>query len=569
MTGRHELTVKYLDIRDISVALGSFSSAEAKLLENITDMWRSRSRDESTSLALLDIRVSHGLHAESWPTEEDADVGDATLESADACAEEIRLKYPQAMRSRPYFRWILLKSAMLGYRGLRGLTDPYSALEKSCRDFPGLTSHRRDILSFFYIPKKSENPGWPLPEAPIEPNAPIHTVVRASEQLQDLSTQALAYRLLAWRSANPTGIFQKLSLMYSEQGDSRGRLETLLSSYLACEGKTSREWLLAQLEDIDDWTSDFQLRDPPLYFARDFIKRAIEGNLHGAHTDTPLELEDCLYYEWLDDQFQRFVDGDTMQSGELRQHSTALEAHDQNRVKKVHREEVRRPKKEASYDASRQHGETRHGSAWRDLDGSPVVQCYGVVSPDDTKSNVHRSTREFLTKEDQPSMAESSRQKKSNSPNSETGERFAEKMIIIAELDGHDTEVGGLVVLPKDKDGKTSKDAIRDRATSHHRGNKDDENLKGLTLVDHFDGTEPEFLQAVPMVKLENGPALVKNAGHKFHYLPKDRAEHLHGKVGDMDAAGCDDIKSSIDLKDDPFSMRGLGVDIGPHMVHS
>lgn len=315
----------HTDYRDIAVSIsGFFSTMTAIMLGNVTEMWRFGAHDESTCVALLDIHVANSL--ERWFVKEDLEDRKMTSAYADACAEDLRLNFPQAMRSRPYLRWILLKSAELGCRSLRGLTDPYSALEKNCKNFPGLVVHRRGIPSSFYIPSISENPGWCFPEAPAQSNAPLHAVVMASEQLHDLATQALAYRLLAWRSAQPLAIFQKLaSLQNDKQGDSQGRLETLLSSYLACEGRASREWLLAQLKETDDWTGHLQLRNPLLYFARDVTQRAIERSLHGINTSEDLRTTDFRYYPWLTDRLQRFITAGVARSADAAQSSSPVE----------------------------------------------------------------------------------------------------------------------------------------------------------------------------------------------------------------------------------------------------
>lgn len=409
-----------IDFRDISVTVSYFSPATAQALENIARMWRFSAYDESTCVALLDIHVAHGL--ESWFTKDDLVFKNKTFESADACAEDIRLKYPQAMRSRPYFRWILLKSAELGCRSLRGLTDPYSALEQNFREFPGLTIHHRGIISSYYVPRYSENPGWSLPEAPTQPNAPLHAVVKAAEQLQDLATQALAYRLLAWRSASPFQMFQKLSILQKDvQGDSRGRLETLLSSYLACEGRPSREWLLTELKDTDEWTGDLELRDPLLYFARDFIQRAIERSLYGVQAAMALRTKDCRYYQWLIDPLQRFIDESTARNCGPRRSSTLVELGD-------HRfgESIR-------YGKGRQQEEVLYGIGLeprgRFVGKRRHEEARGVkfdVASQNAKINSRRSTTEFSTRGDMPDFVESVSRSRKNAPSSEIDTIFVD-----------------------------------------------------------------------------------------------------------------------------------------------
>lgn len=370
-------------------------------------MWRSNAYlDESTCVALLDIHVAHAL--ESWFKREDLDSKETTFEAADACAEDVRLKYPQAVRSRPYLRWILLKSAELGCRGLRGLADPWSALEKNCGEFPGLLVHRRGILSSFYIPRNSENPGWCLPEAPAHPNVPLHAVVTACEQLQDLATQVLAYRLLAWRSEGPFQLFQRLSLLQKErQGDSRGRLETLLSSYLACEGRASRKWLLTQLKDTEDWTGVLQLRDPLLYFARDTVQRAIERSLHGGHRAAEtLRTQECRYYPWLADLLQRFIDEDAKQNPDSRQSRTMSGVYNQQQRAEA---EARREQERRRIEAEAR-GESSHRGRSRSI--KRLEEGRGVKFDEEKETQNHRinsrqSTRDFSTKSEQQSPVES------------------------------------------------------------------------------------------------------------------------------------------------------------------
>lgn len=296
-----------------------------KALQNFTGTWRRFiTYDESTCVALLDIYVTHGLL--SWFTiKKNSNLEQTLIGSADTCAEQIKSKYPLAMRSRPYLRWILLKSAVLGSKGLNGLTDPHSAMDNRCKNFPGLIIHLSSDFTSFYVPKNAENPGWYLPEAPAQANAPLHAVVKASEQLHDLVTQVLAHRLLIWRSGSPLPLLQNLCLWQKEkQGDERGRLETLVSSYLACDDRTSREWLLAQLKNTDDWTGESQLRDPVLYLARDSMQRELAHSLHG--TQPGLRTEDRRYYQWLHSPSQRWNEEDQMRNNYRRQPSAVPEA---------------------------------------------------------------------------------------------------------------------------------------------------------------------------------------------------------------------------------------------------
>lgn len=325
------------DFRDLAIY---HYSAMAKVLRNVPDTWRQFiTYDESTCVALLDIHVAHGL--QSWITiKKDPNSEQTFIGPADACAETIRSKYPLAMRSRPYLRWILLKSAVLGSKSMNGLTDPHSAMDERCRNFPGLAIHLSNDFTSFYIPRDTENPGWYLPEAPAQANAPLHTVVKASEQLHDLATQALVHRLLIWRSGSPFPLIQQLSLWQNDkQGDARGRLETLLSSYLACDDRASRDWLLAQLKDTNDWTGGSQLRDPLLYFARDFMQREIERGLHGTQVVANLRTEDCRYYRWLHNPSQRFIEEDQTRNGDRRQPSPTSEAAVPRRGQEFHTEE--------------------------------------------------------------------------------------------------------------------------------------------------------------------------------------------------------------------------------------
>lgn len=351
--------------------------------KDIIDTWRSHTHDESTCVALLDIHVAHGL--EAWfITQEDLDHKKSTIKSADTWAEEIRSKYPQAMRSRSYLRWILLKSAELGCKSLQGLTNPHSALENSCKSFPGQTLYCKGTLNAFYIPKDSENPGWCLPEAPVQPNAPVHAVLKASEQLQDLSTQAMTYRLIALRSASPLHIFQKLaSLQKSESGDSYGRMETLLSSYLSCEERTSKQWLFAQLKDTDDWTGNYQLRDPLIFFARDCVQRAIDRNLHGTHAVSTLRTESWRYYQWLPVPLQRFIDG-TLTQGHIPLFLPPVAKSDSRQQDvRSYFETGRRRDRELERDVNRQYEEAQRYQRGYHTNSSSGTEDYFTDDPQD------------------------------------------------------------------------------------------------------------------------------------------------------------------------------------------
>lgn len=268
------------DFKDLYVAhLAAFSDPEATphfgtedYKRSLIDDWISEDSqgDESTNLALLEIIL------------EPNQLRPVFLDETKSRVEAIMTHCPAAMKSRSFIRWILASAAdaLTGdWEGEGGLWLRYRKLTNG---LVGLVWHRRGHFSpGIYIPPNTQNPGWVAPEHSLAVKEPIQLALNLAKELKDYKSQAACLKLLICESADPTQLFQDLaSLQKSIQGDKEGHLETLLSSYLVCKDRLSKERLLGELQQTDDWRDD-ESRDGLLYWCRDFIERALKRSLQG------------------------------------------------------------------------------------------------------------------------------------------------------------------------------------------------------------------------------------------------------------------------------------------------
>ena len=275
--------------------------------ERILDDWILYERDESTALAQLDILVGISLYLESLALDR-VDMDWLQID-AQKLVEEIMEKHPQSMKSRTFTRWILMKAAGVGVELENdlgtGLQKPFEYLN----NYPGLIFAPRWPSLPIYIPREFETPVWLPPEVSPEKEAPIQMALNLATQLKDYRTQALCLKMLILRSQDPTSLFEQLKhLQKHTQGDNEEYLHTCLASYLICKEKPAQQQLLVELQNVENWTESWLLRNPQLYFAEHFIERILTAKLSNQPGPPPLRLSTMKYYPWLGDKARGFID---------------------------------------------------------------------------------------------------------------------------------------------------------------------------------------------------------------------------------------------------------------------
>lgn len=238
---------------------------------SLIDDWISEEGDESTNLALLDIILEPAQLRSAFPNEMKSRV------------EAIIAHCPAAMRSRSFIRWILASAADALNGEKRGEDGLWQAYKTHIQGFPGMVWHSHDcFLLGIYVPRDTENPGWAAPEISLAVNEPLQLALNLAKELKDYKSQVACLKLLIFQSADPTQLFQELaSLQKCMQGDKKGHLKTLLSSYLVCKDRPAKEKLLEELQQTDDWRDDMISGDGLIYWTRDFIERALKRSLQG------------------------------------------------------------------------------------------------------------------------------------------------------------------------------------------------------------------------------------------------------------------------------------------------
>lgn len=267
------------DFKDFYVAtIAAFSNSGDTMFfgpdnirHSMIDDWILEEGDESTDLALLDMLLEPAQLRSYFPDE------------AKSRAQAIISHSPKAMRSRAFIRWILANTADAFSGEKKGDADLWLASKTHLRGFSGMVWDTGDVfLPGIYVPRSTENPGWVAPDLLLGLNGPLQLALNLAKELKDYNAQVACYKMLIFQSQEPTQLFQELAhLQKSVQGDKKGHLETLLSSYLVCKDRPGKERLLQELEQTDDWGDTAVLRDGLTYWARDFIERAVKRSLQG------------------------------------------------------------------------------------------------------------------------------------------------------------------------------------------------------------------------------------------------------------------------------------------------
>jgi hypothetical protein len=273
--------------------------------EHILDNWILHERDESTTLAQLDILTSMILDL-NLP-----DQGFGQMEwlqrDSQVLAEFIMNTYPDSMTSRPFLRWIVLKAAGAALTQQLDVDSAAHHPNEMFIDWPGC------FLTFpgwiwlpIYIPRGTEIPPWTRPEIPETANDPIRLALTLATQLSDYTIQSLCLKVLILRCQQPQQLISQLcDLQKSSQGDMEGYLWTYLSRYLIDRDKQSQKRLLSELKEFENWNRNYELRSPLCYLVKDCLERALFTSINGRDQAPPLAVG-LNFYPWLpDDAFLR------------------------------------------------------------------------------------------------------------------------------------------------------------------------------------------------------------------------------------------------------------------------
>ncbi|KAI0111353.1 hypothetical protein F4814DRAFT_460639 [Daldinia grandis] len=236
---------------DVTKDWNSYPTIQGRIQTFIND-WLSavKGYDASTTLALLSILVSYvqdrlmafGLRSPLFGDESD-ELFEYVVNQSTSLAVSIMENDPNSMKSRPFMRWMLVKSYST-------LPDQPQIQQGHFDSLPGMTFHASYYPLPEYVPAKAENPGWNVNQ--VAPNliAPVETVVKTSRILGDHRTEAMALQWLILLSAKPTQEYKELSsLQHETQGDVLDYTKTLVSRYLICDTETSRSDLRREISE--------------------------------------------------------------------------------------------------------------------------------------------------------------------------------------------------------------------------------------------------------------------------------------------------------------------------------
>lgn len=266
---------------------------------SLLDNWVLDETDESTNLAQLELLLGPASPQPFY------------MDEAKSRAEATTAHSPTAMKSRPYIWWILENAGEALHSKNEGENDPWLAYTTHLQDFSGMMVwHSRGCWSHpgYYVPRKSENPGWVAAEVSSGVIEACQLALNLAKELKDYKSQVTCYKLLISLSPDPTQLLQELAhFQKSTQGDRQWHLETLLFSYLVCKDRQAKESLLEELEQTDDWGDSTMLRDVQTFWARDFIERATKRSLEGPESTARLRNPASFYMDkglpWEAEQF--------------------------------------------------------------------------------------------------------------------------------------------------------------------------------------------------------------------------------------------------------------------------
>ncbi|KAK3363031.1 hypothetical protein B0T25DRAFT_439336, partial [Lasiosphaeria hispida] len=237
--------------------------------------WNRGGYDESMTLGLLDLFTSLIL------LDADADETDhrtsLLLEHAKRLAMLAQQGDPESMRTRPFIQWILAKS----------LVEMNQAPERpdglGLEEYPGLLiKYGQGVQLPVFVPRRhSDRPDWDMFFArsdPIQRHA-LEIATNAAEHTGDYALQALALKLLILQTQKPKALIDKLgNLQFEVQNDKEGFLSTCLSRYLLLGEPGDKEYLLSDLQQLDDAPGGYIQHgaDASLLWARTMIEFYLE-----------------------------------------------------------------------------------------------------------------------------------------------------------------------------------------------------------------------------------------------------------------------------------------------------
>ncbi|KAI9739959.1 MAG: hypothetical protein M1818_005015 [Claussenomyces sp. TS43310] len=257
----------------------------ADFFSKFLDDWKMDEYDEATYLAALDILGVVGANLASRTISSDRDVI-ATAKRCVGYARDISIRIrennPENLKSRPYVQWILAQEVLA--RKLEDLENETVSNKRifsaqHLANFPGLAVWM-SVLPI-YVPVKSENPGWPVSDLPVESSELLQIALKASRELGDYQSEASCLKELICRSIEPEALFRQLAhLQKSVQGDNIGYLQTCLSRYLCTTDDESRQTLSDELAAFDARQPiSYDIRNPLMKWCQRMVQSALHSSL--------------------------------------------------------------------------------------------------------------------------------------------------------------------------------------------------------------------------------------------------------------------------------------------------
>ncbi|KAK4230697.1 hypothetical protein QBC38DRAFT_325454, partial [Podospora fimiseda] len=260
------LSVRFFGTEDISQAL-----------KVLFDDWKPVEYDEDITMGLLDLATS--LLFLWFPSHENL-----VVSYAQPLAVEIQKHNPEHMRSRPFIRWLLVKSSFNG-TGPDG-SDKNHPPRPDVASLPGalLKQSIGAHLPVFVPVALGKKPDWDFFVFPTSRSnrAAIEMSLQIAKHTGDFQLQATCLKLLTLQSRHPRQFIDALGdLQLNTQGDKEGYLETCLCKYLVVTGTEEMEHLLRHLQGIHVGALHSEWANPDLRWAKGVIERALTFSVAG------------------------------------------------------------------------------------------------------------------------------------------------------------------------------------------------------------------------------------------------------------------------------------------------
>ncbi|KAJ5086835.1 hypothetical protein NUU61_008142 [Penicillium alfredii] len=254
--------------------------------------------DEPTELALLTLSVELVYAVHYWSGSRGGDlaiVATRCLQYASTHAALIQEHSPWLVKTRPYLQWVLAKERFDRIWNTAGSVKEQERPRST--HTTGTTLYKWSLPR--YIPKETENPGWPSPDAKFPPNQTLQGVLEAARELGDYKTEAACLTELICRVEDPRELLGQLGhLQQAIQGDRFGYLNTCISRYLLAKDEASIRTLIADLEQTASQLCTTPEDDacPAIRFDELRVKSALYRSLpgHSPEADRYKNLADTL-----------------------------------------------------------------------------------------------------------------------------------------------------------------------------------------------------------------------------------------------------------------------------------